>query len=541
MKQIIRLLALLIFSGISTATSAGNHDNLSIVPQPQLIHMGKGQFEISERTRIITDAGNPELRKIAKTLIVKINESMGLGLLIGESGKGKTNNTITLSLINADTSLGKEGYELTVSKKKIIILANAPNGIFYGLQSFLQLLPPAVESKSTGPIKALTVASVYIKDKPRFSYRGMHLDVCRHVFPIEAIKKYIDLMAMYKMNTFHWHLTDDQGWRIEIKKYPLLTQIGSMRSGTQIGHTDSTDNIPYGGFYTQEEARGIVKYAADHFITVIPEIEMPGHSVAALMAYPQYSCTGGPFEVRKTWGVSDDIFCAGNDSTFTFLQDVLTEVIDVFPSTCIHIGGDEAPKVRWEKCPRCQIRMQNEGLKNEMELQSYFTRRIEKFLAGKNRHLVGWDEILEGGLAPEATVMSWQGTTGGISAARQFHDVIMTPGDYCYFDHYQADQVTEPLAFGGLTTLEKVYSFEPVPEELNTTEAKHILGSQCNLWTEYITTPEYLEYMAYPRAIALAEVNWSTKENRNWDDFTRRMKNQYPRLDVKKVNYRREK
>ena len=541
MKHSFLLFFLITLIGISSVSFGGKPVEISIVPQPRFIQKGHGQFRISDRTRILIDAGNTELLKIAKTLKFKLNESLGIGLAINESGKGNLKNTIILSLINADTTLGIEGYELSVTKKKVIILANAPNGIFYGLQSLFQLLPPAVEGKAQKTVKSVLVPVVLIKDKPRFSYRGMHLDICRHMFPIDVIRKYIDLMAMYKMNTFHWHLTDDQGWRIEIKKYPLLSQLGSLRQGTQIGHTDSTDNIPYGGFYTQEEARSIVQYAAEHFITVIPEIEMPGHSVAALTAYPQYSCTGGPFEVRKTWGVSDDIFCAGNDSTFLFLQDILTEIIDIFPSTLIHVGGDEAPKNRWKECPKCQGRMQSEGLKNEMELQSYFTRRIETFLAKKNRRLLGWDEILEGGLPPEATVMSWQGTTGGIAAARQFHDVIMSPGSYCYFDHYQSDPATEPLAFGGLTTLEKVYSFEPVPAELSSAESKHILGAQCNLWTEYITTPEYLEYMAYPRAIALAEVNWSSKESRNWTNFTKRMQNQYPRLDLKKVNYRREK
>ncbi|HEX7410852.1 MAG TPA: family 20 glycosylhydrolase, partial [Bacteroidales bacterium] len=400
-----------------------------------------------------------------------------------------------------------------------------------------QLLPPDIENSAQVVTKSIIVPAIYIKDKPRFIYRGMHLDVGRHMFPIESIEKYIDLMASYKMNTFHWHLTEDQGWRIEIKKYPLLTQIGSIRKGTQVGKTDSIDEVPYGGFYTQDEAKSIVQYAADRFITVIPEIEMPGHSVAALKAYPQYSCTGGPFDVRTTWGVSDDIYCAGNDSTFAFLQDILTEVLDIFPSTYIHIGGDEAPKARWEECPKCQARITAEGLKDEMELQSYFIKRIEKFLVSRNRRLIGWDEILEGGLAPEATVMSWRGITGGTAAARQFHDVIMTPDSHCYFDHYQADPANEPLAIGGLTTLKTVYNYDPVPDELNETEAKHILGTQGNVWTEYISTPEYLEYMAYPRAIALAEVNWSGKESRNWNDFSRRMDNQYKRLDYKKVNY----
>jgi len=537
MKRSIYLISLLIFSATSIALSGNNPGATGIVPLPETIINGRGEFHLTAKTRILVDEGNNGLRLMAKSLVEKLFDSKGIGLPIESSVGSAVKNTIVITLQNADPILGKEGYELTVTKKQVIIRAHELNGAFYGLQSLLQLLPPDIESSELVATKYISLPAIYIRDKPRFSYRGMHLDVGRHMFPIETIKKYIDLMSSYKMNTFHWHLTEDQGWRIEIKKYPLLTQIGAMRKGTQVGKTDSIDNIPYGGFYTQDEARSIVKYAADRFITVIPEIEMPGHSVAALKAYPQYSCTGGPFDVRTTWGVADDIYCAGNDSTFSFLQDILTEVMAVFPSAYIHIGGDEAPKVRWEKCPKCQARIAAEGLKDEMELQSYFIKRIEQFLVSKQRRLIGWDEILEGGLAPDATVMSWRGMAGGIAAARQFHNVILTPDTHCYFDYYQDDPAYEPLAIGGLTTLKTVYSFEPVPAYLEEIQTKHFLGAQGNLWTEYITTPEYLEYMAYPRAIALAEVNWSAKECRNWNDFSRRMENQYLRLDFKKVNY----
>ena len=530
----IKLLCLLSFLPIIICGS-----NYSIIPFPQKLIEKKGNFTLNRHTGIVYSRFTiQEITSVSSAFIQKFQTVSDIQLRINPSSVAQ-DNTI---FIKKNTNLkNTEAYKLLITKSNITIEASTPQGAFYALQTLRQLLPDKFVSIAKQLNVDWLIPCCEIEDAPALEYRGLMLDVCRSFSGVEEVKALIDQLAFLKLNTFHWHLTDDQGWRIEIKKYPLLSQLGSLRQGTQIGHTDSSDNMPYGGFYTQEEARSIVQSAAEHFITVIPEIEMPGHSVAALTAYPQYSCTGGPFEVRKTWGVSDDIFCAGNDSTFLFLQDILTEIIDIFPSTLIHVGGDEAPKNRWKECPKCQGRMQSEGLKNEMELQSYFTRRIEKFLAEKNRRLLGWDEILEGGLPPEATVMSWQGTTGGIAAARQFHDVIMSPGSYCYFDHYQSDPTTEPLAFGGLTTLEKVYSFEPVPAELSSAESKHILGAQCNLWTEYITTPEYLEYMAYPRAIALAEVNWSSKESRNWTNFTKRMQNQYPRLDLKKVNYRREK
>ena len=343
---------------------------------------------------------------------------------------------------------------------------------------------------------------------------------------------------MYKMNTFHWHLTDDQGWRIEIKKYPKLTEIGAYRNGSMVGHYSDQkfDDKRYGGFYTQDDIKEIVAYANQRHITVVPEIEMPGHAVAALAAYPEYSCTGGPFEVGKIWGVLDDVFCP-KDETFTFLENILSEVIDLFPSKYIHIGGDECPKVRWKACPKCQQRMKTENLKDEHELQSYFIQRIEKFVNAKGRKIIGWDEILEGGLAPNAAVMSWRGTEGGIAAAKEKHYVVMSPGSHCYFDHYQGEPKNEPIAFGGYTPVEKVYSFNPTPKELSADEAQYILGAQANLWTEYIETPSHVEYMIFPRMLALSEVVWGTSNPEKLADFQNRMIQHFDIFDKKGINY----
>jgi len=529
-KLFILLFIILSFTGSLIAGS------INIVPVPMEVTEGKGVFTIQKGTRILVDETNGTM-EMANLFAEKIRLSSGLVLETKSYNAAfPSNNTIVFTTLGADVSLGKEGYTIEISETNINIQAVTANGFFYGLQTLLQLLPADIEKTGSG-VKAYTLPVVSIKDKPRFAYRGMHLDVSRHMFPVEFIKKYIDLMAMYKMNTFHWHLTDDQGWRIEIKKYPKLTRLGSIRKGTQIGKTVESDSIPYGGFYTQEQAREIVEYAASKYITVIPEIEMPGHSVAALTAYPTLACTNGPFEVRTTWGVADDICCAGNDSVFTFYQDVLTEIMEIFPSTYIHIGGDEAPKVRWESCPKCQARIKAEGLKNETELQSYFIKRIEKFLISKNRRLIGWDEILEGGLAPEATVMAWRGIQAAIDAAAQGHDAIMTPVDYCYFDYYQGDPATEPEAIGGFLTLKTVYSYNPVPPDLTPEQAGHIIGVQGNLWTEFIKTPDCAEYMAFPRAIAIAEIGWSQQDRRNWDDFIVRMDKQFPRLDNMGVKY----
>ncbi|NTW24385.1 MAG: family 20 glycosylhydrolase [Lentimicrobium sp.] len=508
----------------------------NIIPEPVTFEAGKGFFTLTASTRIKTASTSKELSKLADFLESRLRLNKPTDSKDAGVSKQKVNSILLqLSEIN---ETGKEGYKLTVDKKQIVISANTGKGIFYGIQTLLQLMPDEVEDRNpAGSFSSYKIPSCQILDYPRFEYRGMHLDVCRHFFPVEFIKKYIDLLAMYKINNFHWHLTEDQGWRLEIKKYPLLTEVGAWRSSTPIGRNAGDDNMLYGGFYTQKEAREVVAYAAERYVNVVPEIEMPGHALAALAAYPELSCTGGPFEVWTKWGVIDDIYCAGNEKVFTFLEEVLTEVMNIFPSTYIHIGGDEAPKNRWEACPLCQKRIHDEHLKDPHELQSYFITRIEKFLNSNGRQIIGWDEILEGGLAPGATVMSWRGIDGGIAAAKMGHDVIMTPGTPCYFDHYQASPVGEPLAIGGYNPLKKVYNYEPVPEVLNANEAKHILGSQGNLWTEYIPTSAQAEYMAFPRAIALAEVNWSPREARNWDNFTYKLNRHFNRLSVLDLNF----
>ncbi|QTE37111.1 family 20 glycosylhydrolase [Mucilaginibacter gossypii] len=425
-----------------------------------------------------------------------------------------------------------EGYTLMVKPHQIIITGHDEAGVFYGLQSLIQLLDI---DKSKITVKGYTVT-----DYPRFAYRGMHLDVSRHFFKPEAIKKWIDLLALYKINTFHWHLTDDQGWRIEIKKYPLLQSISAYRDETIIGHKKDSphrfDGKRYGGYYTQDEVKEIVKYATQRHITVIPEIEMPGHALAALAAYPQLGCTGGPYKTATYWGIFDDVYCAGNDETFTFLQNVMNEVLPLFPSKYIHIGGDECPKTKWKVCPKCQQRIKEEHLKDEKELQSYFIGRMEKYLNSKGRQIIGWDEILEGGLTPGATVMSWTGEEGGIAAAKQHHDAIMTPEKYVYLDYYQSLYPAEPLAGGGYTPLSKVYNYEPITNELSGEEAKYIKGVQANAWSEYMASPAQAERQLFPRMLALAEVAWSSKKNKSYPDFLKRLRYQQHLLEKLNIN-----
>jgi len=494
-----------------------------IVPEPVEIDYHKGSVTLTKDTRLLLDESSKEALNIANILNDEIQGRLGFKLEIPAENKDQfTMNIIKFSVQEElKGELKEEGYKLNVTNAGIDITAATYHGIFYGVQTLKQLLPLKGE-KATIPCLAIT-------DYPRFQYRGMHLDVCRHFFDKDFVKKYIDFIAMHKMNKFHWHLTEDQGWRIEIKKYPKLTEIGAWRT--------EKDGTKYGGFFTQEDVKEIVEYAAQRYITVIPEIELPGHSLGALAAYPQYSCTGGPFKVANEWGVFHDVYCAGKDETFEFLQDIISEVIELFPSEYIHIGGDESPKTRWKVCKDCQKRIKKEGLKDEHELQSYFISRMEKFLISKNRQLIGWDEILEGGLAPEATVMSWRGIAGGIEAAKQGHDAIMTPGTHCYFDHYQGDPDIEPKAIGGFTDVEKVYSYEPIPKKLTADEAKHILGAQANLWTEYIASNEYAEYMVLPRMSALSEVVWSPKKKRNWEKFQDKLPKLYATYEYLDANY----
>jgi hexosaminidase len=449
-------------------------------------------------------------------------------------------------VLDPEAQTGGEGYRLLVTEQSVLLAAATTAGLFYGVQTLRQLLPVAVERGGVVRGEDATVWSipaVAIEDAPRFEYRGMHLDVGRHFMSTSFIKKYLDLMALYKLNRFHWHLTEDQGWRIEIKQYPKLAEVAAYRDETLIGHYDNKphrfDGTRYGGYYTQDEIREIVAYARDRFITVIPEIELPGHSVAALAAYPKLACTEGPFEVKTLWGVHEDIYCP-KEETFTFLQNVLTEVMDLFPGEYIHIGGDEAPKTRWEESPVAQEVIRREGLKDEFELQSYFIRRIERFLNANGRRLIGWDEIVEGGLSPTATMMFWRTWNEEAlhHAAEQGNDIIMTPTEYLYFDYYQAPAATEPLAIGGMITLEKAYSYEPVPASYSAEQAEHVLGAQGNVWTEYMKTPAKVEYMVFPRLLALSEVVWSPKAERNWFAFKGRLPAHERRLTVLGVNFR---
>ena len=438
---------------------------------------------------------------------------------------------VTLRLTGPDSALGAEGYRLTALHRGVVIEAPTEAGLFYGLQTLRQLLHAS---------KPGTVPAVEITDAPRFRYRGMHLDVGRHFFPVEFIERYIDLLSRYKFNTFHWHLTDDQGWRLQINAYPRLTEVGSCRKETILERNFDPyvgDGIPYCGFYTQDEVRRVVTYAAARHITIVPEIEMPGHAQAAIAAYPELACTPGPFEVSTVWGVDDDILCP-SEYSFAFLEVVLTEVMALFPGPYIHVGGDEAPKVRWKESALAQSRIQQEQLADEHALQSWFIQRIERFLNAHGRRLVGWDEILEGGLAPDATVMSWRGVSGGIAAAQQGHDVIMTPTSHAYFDYSQGDPTLEPLGAGGNLPLERVYAFEPVPPELTPTEAAHILGAQGNVWTEYLKTPDQVEWMVFPRMLAMAEVTWSPATARDWTSFVERLPGVLAQLDRLGVNYR---
>ncbi len=511
-------------------------NSVNIIPYPQSVKLQPGNFKFDKNTVLSVSTKDVDVIKIAEQFQMQLNLVSGINLKLSEA-----NSQSKIEFIKTDSAYtNNEAYRLSVSPRLIRIEAATSNGFFYALQTLYQLLPPDIYGKTRSKIKKWEIPCVNIEDAPRFSYRGLHLDVCRHFFPVEFIKKYIDAMAIHKLNRFHWHLTDDQGWRIEIKKYPLLTEIGSQRTETLIGHyyenmPQQFDNKTYGGYYTQDEAREIVKYAASKFITVIPEIEMPGHAMAAIAAYPYLSCTQQPLKVATKWGVFDDVFCP-RDSTFTFLENVLSEVMAIFPSEYIHIGGDECPKTRWKSCPDCQAKIKELELKDEHELQSYFVQRIEKFVNSKGRKIIGWDEILEGGLAPNATVMSWRGIDGGIAAAKSGHNVIMTPMSHCYFDFYQAEPATEPTAIGGYVSLNKVYDFEPVPPVLTAEEAKYIVGAQANVWTEYITSTSHVEYMAYPRASALSEVLWTMPENKNWTRFSGNMLKAFERYKALDTN-----
>ncbi|WP_420147806.1 family 20 glycosylhydrolase [Spirosoma sp.] len=559
-----RFIVLISFLLPVTAAFSQSTDRYQLIPYPAQLEPRSGTFTLSRTTTVMIPFAEPDVKGIVETFVNQINHRSGLALSVRNTAKTAAPGNLIQFQSLRDSTLGDEGYRIDVTDQLVTVEARNPKGFFYAVQTLYQLLPPAVlgsgqragsigvlpgSSTPLSPVpQALSLPACRIEDRPRYVYRGLHLDVSRHFFPVAFIKKYLDVMALHKFNTFHWHLTDDQGWRIEIKKYPTLTQIGSHRSETIVGHYDNNDpqvfdKKPYSGFYTQDDIREVVQYAAERHINVIPEIELPGHATAALAAYPELGCSprslnGDAYNVATKWGVFGDVFCP-TEKTFTFLQDVLTEVMALFPGKYIHIGGDECPKSVWRKSAFCQQLIKRLHLKNEHGLQSYIIKRIDQFVTSKGRRIIGWDEILEGGLSPNATVMSWRGIKGGIEAARQRHDVIMTPSPFCYFDYYQGDPTQEPTAFGGSLPLEKVYAYNPTPAELTPDQATHILGAQGNLWTEYIDTPEQVEYMIWPRAAALAEVVWTPQANRDYTTFIRRLPTHFERLTNLNVNYAR--
>ena len=523
MKKLSTLILLAILLGCQN--EAPRDLPIAIIPVPQQISAPNGNYKIPAKPRVY--AQDEEAKRIIQLFLDAANTEADF---IEEPTKADWQILISDSAIG---SSNEEEYKLDIYSNAILLQANSHAGLFYGVQSLLQLLP------ANKPTQYLPLLS--ITDSPAFVWRGMHLDVARHFFPIDFIKKYLDMMAMYKMNRFHWHLTEDQGWRIEIKKYPLLTEKGAWRDETLIGHYSDQphqfDGKRYGGFYTQEQVKEIVAYAAERYITVVPEIEMPGHATAALFAYPEFANDEGPEKVATLWGVFDDIF-SPEEKTFVFLEDVLNEVMDLFPGEYIHIGGDEAPKVKWKESQYAQELIKREGLADEFELQSWFIRRVEKIINARGKKLLGWDEILEGGLSPTATVMSWRGEAGGIEAAKHGNDVVMTPGFALYFDHYQGDPQFEPTVIGGLTTLADVYKYHPLPVELSAEEQSHILGAQANVWTEYIPTSDQVEYMVFPRMLALSEVVWSGEKKKNYENFLSRLAYHLPLLEAKNINYR---
>ncbi|MCL5129166.1 MULTISPECIES: beta-N-acetylhexosaminidase [unclassified Algibacter] len=538
MKHLFIVVLYLLVNSCSNKYEAivNSESDYLIVPKPTSLEISNGKFLLDSNTKVIGEAALENEGDYLSSLL-----SSMLDKPIPFTDEGKADGNILLKL---DATIpNSEGYVLTINYNQITITGSTSKGVFYGIQTLSQLIPLASNPEASLNTEFLIPAAT-IADSPKFVYRGMHLDVARHFFPVSFVKKYIDILAMHKMNTFHWHLTEDQGWRIEIKKYPKLTSIGSIRKETIVGHGNTWrnpdvkyDGRPYGGFYTQEDVKDVVAYAEKRHITIIPEIELPGHSLAAITAYPELGNTGEQYEVGTRWGVFPEIY-APSEKTFKFLEDVLTEVIALFPSKLIHIGGDEAPKTQWESSKLAQDIIKVEGLKDEHELQSYFIRRIEKFLNSKGRNIIGWDEILEGGLAPNATVMSWRGEKGGIQAAKMHHNVVMTPTGFCYFDFYQTkDRKNEPLAIGGYTSVEKVYSYNPLPQELTKEEQKYILGAQANVWSEYITTPKQVEYMVLPRLTALSEVVWSTYETKDWSDFQMRLIHLTKRYDALGLNY----
>lgn len=524
-KTVFALLSLFVAGALATGCGSDEASQAKVaglVPQPNSVTVSGGTYGVKGQPVAVFAGADEHTLNAVNEFAAQLSLATG-----SESAVTVTDQLPTAGFVfAADESVAPEGYKLTVTSRGVKVQASQFAGFFYAIQTIKQLLPAAVYGTQTAADADWTLPCVTIDDAPRFAYRGLHSDVSRHFFDVDEMKRYIDIMAVHKLNTLHWHLTDDQGWRIEIKKYPRLTEVGSKRKGTVVRKEWGTlDGVPHEGFFTQDEIREIVDYAAAHAINVIPEIDLPGHMLAAITAYPELGCTGGPYEVWTRWGVSDDVLCVGKEHTFTFIEDVLTEVLELFPSEYIHIGGDECPKVRWEKCPHCQAKIKALGLKDsdkftaEQYLQSYVTARVEKFLADHGRRMIGWDEILEGELSPDAIVMSWRGSAGGIEAAQQHHEVIMTPNSHFYFDYYQSlDTDSEPFGIGGYVPVEKVYSFDPY-DQLTEEQQQYILGVQANVWTEYIAEPWHLEYMILPRLAALSEVQWCNEDVRDYDRF----------------------
>lgn len=521
MRSITFSIFIFLFSFISKSQT------LSIIPQPVSVEQHDGTFAFGPDVKIIYDKDEFITANYLNTYLAKYYQVRPLV-------QPNIKKYIALRLITAiDKSLSTEEYFLSVTPDSIVISSATDAGIFYGIQTLLQLLP--AESKMQ-----FDIPCVNIHDYPRFSWRAMHLDCSRHFFSVEFVKKYIDMMAYYKMNTFHWHLTDDQGWRIEIKQYPKLTSIGSHRKETMVAKNFTPyigDKTPYDGYYTQEQVKEIVKYATMRHVTIVPEIEMPGHSQAAIAAYPELACYGMSYDVLTKWGGSDVVLCP-TPEVIQFYENILDEVIGLFPGQYIHVGGDEVPDAHWKKSTQVPALMKQQGLTTYPQVEAYFINTIEKYIISKGKKMIGWDEILDGGVSVNASIMSWRGTEGGIAAAKHGNYAVMTPGDYCYFDHCQSKNSMEPLCIGGFLSLEKVYSYEPVSSELTAEQSKYILGAQANVWTEYLSTPEQIEYMIFPRMIALSEVVWSQKSKKDWWDFVGRLQYHFSLLEFRGINYR---
>ena len=505
-NRIASRLPILGLATLAVVGPASAQPRIVLVPQPKSMERTAGQFAITAKTTIVVESSVKSTRAVGEYLAQCLKDGAGLAVPVKDGDGSDRTGAIVLETVASET-LGSEGYELSVTPVSVLLRASKPAGLFYGVQTIRQLLD------------GHALPGVHISDQPRFAWRGLLLDEGRHFFGKAFVKHTIDRLAYHKLNTLHWHLTDDQGWRIEIKKYPKLTEVGAWRDQTE------GDGQRYGGFYTQDDIRDIVAYAAARYVTIVPEIEMPGHSLAALASYPEFSCTGGPFKVRTEWGVEPNVYCAGNEAMFVFLQNVLDEVFTLFPSPYIHVGGDECPKTSWHACPKCQARMKAEGLKNEAELQSYFTRRMEGYLHSKGRRLIGWDEILEGGLPPRAAVMSWRGMEGALQAARSDHDYVASPATHCYLDFPASS-----------TPLQKVYAFDPIPAGLTPEQRQHCLGVQGNMWTEHTPTAVVVDRMIWPRLCALAEVAWSPGDRRDAADFAARIQFHARRLAAPGLN-----